>query len=156
MAIPSSGAISLQTIATEFGGSTPHSLSEYYAGGGLVPAGTSGTYGAVPSSGAISIQNFYGTSNISYMAATGGTITTSGSYKIHTFTGNGTFTVTSAGSGQAEAGQVEYLIIAGGASGGWDLGGGGGAGGYRTATASSVTAQAYAVTVGAGGAGGYQ
>jgi hypothetical protein len=29
----------------------------------LVPAGTSGTYGAVPSSGTISIQNFYGTSN---------------------------------------------------------------------------------------------
>jgi hypothetical protein len=38
-------------------------MSEYYAGGGLVPAGTSGTYGAVPSSGTISIQNFYGTSN---------------------------------------------------------------------------------------------
>jgi hypothetical protein len=39
-------------------------LSEYYAGGGLVPAGTTGTYGAVPSSGAISIRNFYGTSNV--------------------------------------------------------------------------------------------
>lgn len=64
MAIPSSGAISLSTIQTEFGGANPISLSEYYAGGGLVPAGTSGTYGAVPSSGAISIQNFYGTSNV--------------------------------------------------------------------------------------------
>lgn len=63
MAIPASGAISLNTIQTEFGGSNPISLSEYYAGGGLVPAGTSGTYGAVPSSGTISIQNFYGTQN---------------------------------------------------------------------------------------------
>jgi len=64
MAIPSSGAISLSTIQTEFGGANPISLSEYYAGGGLVPPGTTGTYGAVPSSGAISIQNFYGTSNV--------------------------------------------------------------------------------------------
>lgn len=64
MAIPSSGAISLSTIQTEFGGSNPISLNEYYAGGTYVPAGTSGTYGAVPSSGTISIQNFYGTSNV--------------------------------------------------------------------------------------------
>jgi hypothetical protein len=28
-----------------------------------VPSGTTGTYGAVPSSGTISLQNFYGTSN---------------------------------------------------------------------------------------------
>lgn len=63
MAIPSSGPLTLADIQTEFGGSNPISLSEYYAGGGLVPAGTSGTYGAVPSSGQISIQNFYGTQN---------------------------------------------------------------------------------------------
>jgi|694.fasta_scaffold101308_2 hypothetical protein len=63
MPLPSSGPLSINDIAGEFGGSTPHAMSEYYAGGGLVPAGTSGTYGAVPSSGTISIQNFYGTSN---------------------------------------------------------------------------------------------
>ena len=63
MAIPSSGALSLSDIQTEFGGSNPISLSEYYAGGAYVPAGTTGTYGAVPSSGEISIRNFYGTSN---------------------------------------------------------------------------------------------
>jgi hypothetical protein len=62
MPLPSSGPLSLSDIQGEFGGSNPISLSEYYAGGGLVPAGTTGTYGAVPSSGAISIQNFYGTS----------------------------------------------------------------------------------------------
>ena len=53
MALPSSGPLSLSDIQTEFGGSNPISLSEYYAGGGLVSAGTSGTYGAVPSSGQI-------------------------------------------------------------------------------------------------------
>lgn len=61
MPLPSSGPLSINDIAGEFGGSTPHSMSEYYAGGGLVPANTSGTFGQVPSSGQISIQNFYGT-----------------------------------------------------------------------------------------------
>jgi hypothetical protein len=65
MAIPSSGPLTLGDIQTEFGGSNPISLSEYYAGGAYVPAGTTGTYGAVPSSGEISIRNFYGTSAFS-------------------------------------------------------------------------------------------
>ena len=64
MTLPTSGPLSLANIQTEFGGSNPISLSEYYAGGAYVPAGTTGTYGAVPSSGAISIRNFYGTSNV--------------------------------------------------------------------------------------------
>jgi hypothetical protein len=66
MALPSSGPLTLSQIQTEFGGSNPISLSEYYAGGSYVPAGTSGTYGAVPSSGAISIRNFYGTTAVVY------------------------------------------------------------------------------------------
>ena len=52
MALQSSGAISLNDIATEFGGSTPHSISEYY-----------GVATGVPSSGEISFDDFYGTSN---------------------------------------------------------------------------------------------
>jgi len=64
MALPSTGPLSLNDIQTEFGGTNPISLSEYYAGGAFVPAGTSGTNGAVPSSGTISINNFYGTSNV--------------------------------------------------------------------------------------------
>ena len=48
---------------------------------------------------------------------------------------------------------VEYLVVAGGGSGGSRIGGGGGAGGYRTATGFSVTTGvSYTVTVGAGGA----
>ena len=44
---------------------------------------------------------------------------------------------------------VEYLVVAGG---GGSSAGAGGAGGYRTATGFGVTAQAYSITVGAGGA----
>ena len=61
MTLPSSGPLSLSDIQGEFGGSNPISLSEYYAGGSYVPSGTSGTYGAVPTGGTISIANFYGT-----------------------------------------------------------------------------------------------
>lgn len=62
MTLQTSGAISLGNVQTEFGGSNPISFSEYYAGGTYVPSGTSGTNGAVPSSGAISMSKFYGTS----------------------------------------------------------------------------------------------
>jgi hypothetical protein len=65
---------------------------------------------------------------ITFMTATGGTVTTSGSFKIHTFTGNGTFTVTEVGSGYANAGKVEYLVVAGGGGGSGGRGGGGGVG----------------------------
>jgi hypothetical protein len=61
MTLPSSGALALSAIQTEFGGANPISLSEYYAGGARVPAGTTGTNGAVPSSGTISVSKFYGT-----------------------------------------------------------------------------------------------
>ena len=53
MALQSSGQISLSDIASEFGGSTPHSLSEYYGKGG------------VTSSGQISLSDFYGTQALS-------------------------------------------------------------------------------------------
>lgn len=60
MTLQTSGAITLADIQTEFGGANPISLSEYYAGGGLVPAGT----GSIPSSGLISLNSFYGTSAV--------------------------------------------------------------------------------------------
>jgi hypothetical protein len=62
---PSEGSLSLNDISTEFdGGDPPDRLSEYYAGGGLVPAGTTGTYGAIPSNGQISFKQFYGASSV--------------------------------------------------------------------------------------------
>lgn len=62
-----SGSLSLSEIQAEFGGSNPISLSEYYAGAGLVNPGTVGyPIGAgpspIPSSGDIRISDFYGAS----------------------------------------------------------------------------------------------
>lgn len=56
MALQSSGAISLSDIQTEFGGSNPISLSEYYRGG----AYTTGNNTGVPTSGQIQMDDFYG------------------------------------------------------------------------------------------------
>jgi hypothetical protein len=47
---------------------------------------------------------------------------------------------------------IDFLVIAGGASGGGERGGGGGAGGYRTSTQSVSAGVAITVTVGDGGA----
>ena len=106
-----------------------------------------------------------------FVTATGGTITTCGDYKIHTFTGPGTFTVSSAGNSGGSS-TVDYYVIAGGGGGGGGDGthggGGGGAGGYRESSGAAsgcytasplgacvsalpVSAQGYPITVGGGG-----
>ena len=59
MAIQGSGAISMTDIVDEFGGSVPHSLSEYYRNGGAVPGNNTN----VPTSGTISMSNFYNAVN---------------------------------------------------------------------------------------------
>jgi len=109
-----------------------------------------------------------------FPVATGGTVTTCGNFKIHTFTGPGTFCVSVAGN-TAGNNKLDYLVVAGGASGGGGApigggGGGGGAGGYRESSGtasgcytvsplgscvSALTAsvQGYPITVGAGGTG---
>ena len=110
-----------------------------------------------------------------YITATGGTVTCSGDYRIHTFTGSGSFVVTSAGSAAPSSGtgsnKVDYLVVAAGGSGGSGYGGGGGAGGYRESPGADngsytvsplgaspavslglITGTTYPITVGAGGA----
>ena len=115
----------------------------------------------------------------SYISATGGTATTSGNYKIHTFNSSSNFVVASlgnSGGGGVYASKVDYMVVAGGGAGhgkttpgNFENGAGGGAGGFRegrvcaSAYAQSpigapdgltVAAQTYPITVGAGGAGG--
>ena len=127
--------------------------------------------------GWINVQNAEDTETGSspFIVATGGTITTSGDYKIHTFTGPGTFTVCqAAGSCGPTRNNVSYLVVAGGGGAGTGCGaGGGGGGGFREyraplsgcysvsplngnpgGTSIIVAAQAYPITVGAGGTGG--
>ena len=91
----------------------------------------------------------------------GGTLSTSGGYRIHTFNSSGTFTNTIASL------SVEYLVVAGGGGGGFDYGGGGGAGGLRTSVSGQTSGRNTSaesaitlstgnktVTVGAGGGSG--
>jgi hypothetical protein len=86
------------------------------------------------------------------VSATGGTITQVDGKVIHTFTGSGTFTVTS-----PSLSSVDYLVVAGGGGGGRFASGGGsgggGAGGFRTGTGLPVSSfpGVYTVTVGGGG-----
>ena len=89
-------------------------------------------------------------------SATGGTkdTTSRSGYAVHTFTGDGTFTV-AAGSKPMTC---EYVVVGGGggAPGGFPngaCGGGGGAGGHQSGSTLTVTAGDYTIQVGGGGAG---
>ena len=99
-----------------------------------------------------------------FITATGGTVTESGDYKVHIFTGDGCFSVSQLGnSATVPTGGpnvVDYFVVGGGGVRG------GGAGGFRlsnsqglpgpttsplaTPTGITVTATSYPVTVGAG------
>ena len=106
-----------------------------------------------------------------FVTATGGTITTSGDYKIHTFNSDANFVVSCAGNPSGST-QVDYVVVAGGGGGGTGTNntgmGGAGAGGFRessgTASGSytasplgacvsaiTVSATSYPISVGAGG-----
>jgi len=102
----------------------------------------------------------------SFTSATGGTITTSGDFKIHTFTSDGCFAVSQVGNPAGGGDKVSYVVVAGGGGGNT---GGGGAGGFREGkdtpkdsyTASplaaacsglTVTAATFPISVGGGGA----
>lgn len=100
--------------------------------------------------------------------SSGGNITTSNDYKIHTFTSSGTFTLV-AGANVS----IEYLCVAGGGGGkspstaiGGHTGAGGGAGGFLTWYSTAVngndcigprfilnTGDYITITIGGGGAG---
>lgn len=55
MAIQSSGQIKISDLVTEFGGTAPHGLAEYYRGGGLCTNNNTN----VPTSGEIKLSQFY-------------------------------------------------------------------------------------------------
>jgi len=114
-------------------------------------------------------SNEFAQTGESFISASGGNCvsTVCSNFKVHKFTGPGTFTVSSVGSGTNN--RVDYMIVAGGGGGGYHYGAGGGGGGFRESktaavsgcwTASplvstctvTVTAQGYPIVVGAGGA----
>ena len=150
MTLPSSGQIALTDVQAEFGGSGSISLSEYYAGGGYVPGGTSGTAGAVPSSGQITLDQFHGT-------------TAFGSATHNYYSGSGTEYV------PAGATSLEIQIDGGGGGGGHgydeyygeivgnvSMPGGGGGGGGRAILYKSISSSdwTYPMSFNVGGGGG--
>jgi hypothetical protein len=150
MTLQTSGAITLAQIQTEFGGSNPIGLNEYYSGGSNVPSGTYNSSDVViPTSGTISFSNFYGATKF---------VATNRNY-------------TSAASGATEtipAGAQLVVIEAIGASGGGGggfvggkggsalySGGGGGSGGLvRTSESVKANGRTFTYTVGSAGSGG--
>ena len=106
-----------------------------YTRGAILPPPTLNAFGRLPP-----------------IVATGGTITFSGAFKIHTFTTVGTtnFVVRAINDGVS----VQVLVVGGGGGGGVNCAGGGGAGGAIFVTSQTVTSGSYSILVGAGGGGG--
>jgi hypothetical protein len=89
MALPASGTISFNDIQTEFGGSNPIGLEEYYR------TGTPGFNTSIPTSGQIAISNFYSTQAVQ--------ITDNSFYSLNPDPAYATFFVTSGGKIQFSA-----------------------------------------------------
>lgn len=111
---------------------------------------TSGLYNAWSSGNSIPIKFTNSDGGVSELFSktvaslpTGGSISTVGSYRLHTFTSSGTFTTyTTITTG--------VFIVAGGGAGGTANAGGGGAGGVIDKSSHSVSSGSYSVVVGAG------
>ena len=134
--------------------------------------GTEGWVNVLDSTSGVTGQPPYPTATVSGAC---NTLVTCGDYKIATFKGPGTFCVSSV-SGTPANDVADYLVVAGGASGGirhpGNANGGGGAGGLRYSFATytsptcapshpigaptgvTLSVQGYPITVGGGGPGG--
>ena len=168
MALQSSGnAISLSDIQTEFGGSNPISISEYYRGGSFMTDNNTG----VPTSGAIDMSDFYGTSNqfeftistdaqeadLSTLATAAGwngtdplnVTVASGVYLWSDDTAVGGLTIPSSLNGLVTITNNGYIIGRGGNSGGND----GGPALVNNATGVTLTNASGAYIAGGGGGG---
>ena len=181
------------TLTIEIGGKFASSVDvKYLTSGGTVIATDTGrtvTNGTLTSAVPSAVYSGYSAGNVISIkivtdsvdsansiektvitAPTGGTITTSGDYRIHTFTSSGSFVV----ADNTLLRNIEYLVIAGGGGAGYhtangyyyDSVGGGGAGGYRCSVPGEtsgggvpaepaipfLTSGTYECHVGAGGA----
>ena len=101
-----------------------------------------------------------------FITASGGTITESGNFRIHTFTGPGTFAISNLAPGPSgNPNAMDYNVVAGGGAGGGPRGGGGGSGGMRFSAVTycgpaakeagslTGTVASFPIIVGAGGTG---
>lgn len=114
MALPSSGEISLSSIQTEFGGTNPIALSEYYQGGSIIG---SGVYpNTIPTSGVITLSNFYSaeaTHSYVWDATTTATYNACMGYSVDYFNGSLKATVGYWGTGNPSSWtQLQYKTSA--------------------------------------------
>ncbi len=121
----------------------------------LTPGGSTPTWVQYSTATLYGISNANTTTGGSGKATGGNEVYTDGTYWYHVFKSDGNFVPTTSMN-------VDYLVVAGGGGGSY---GGGGAGGLRCTVGATggggslesqlaVTAQTYAITVGAGGVGG--
>lgn len=152
MGLPTVGALSLNAIHVEAGGTSGTLCS-------INDADIRGLIGK-PASQTMAFSEWYGASADSPIVATGGTITTSGNTKFHTFTSGGNFVVTAVAQGTF-SNTVSVFVLGGGGRGGNNAGGGGGGGIANTVGSFNADISvlgpgtSYPVTVGAGTAGQY-
>jgi hypothetical protein len=138
--ILASGHVASGTITTSFT-ATLASSTTYY--GWVIPRSSTLTNGATTiGSGSWSSTSY----------ATGGTISTTGGRRFHTFNTNDNFVLTT----YPPTAPIEVMCVGGGGGGGCQAGGGGGAGTMiiATFTAAQLPAATYAVALGSGGGGG--
>ena len=138
MALQSSGLITLAQVQTEFGGANPISMSEYYRNG----AYTTANNGNVPTSGTISLGNFYGAVKaryIEYQLIGGGG---AGGYGLADGSGSGR---AASGTASSITGSAITNVSAAGGAGGYNALYGATSYTYRTGSSSYF---------GSGGAGG--
>ena len=86
MTLQSSGAISLSEIAAEFGGSAPHSMSEYLKGGDNVPATLSGSATQAEPSSNGTTNNFGGGTGLTCVRTTSSASSLSNTQTTQTIT----------------------------------------------------------------------
>jgi hypothetical protein len=140
MTLPASGTITLAQIQTEFGGSNPIGLNEYYKGGSYVT--TNDFAPNVPASGVIRLSNFYGAKK--------------NTLNNLFFTSSTTWVLPSTSNGI-----LDVCVVGGGGGGGsssdyWNsYGANGGAGGIASQRITGlIPGNSYSIVVGTGGARG--
>jgi hypothetical protein len=149
MPIKSSGPLSISEIAAEFGGSTPHSLSEYYRNGSLAITNSTN----IPTNGAVRFGNFFGGIKYLSIAANSSSFYT-GSYTIQDWgTNRQRVVLLSSGTLNIPVGRtaLQHIVIngsgGGGGQGGWGGGGTGGGGGVWYKSSLSVNSGSHSITI---------
>lgn len=141
MTIKRSGIIGLADVQNEFGGSAPVDISEYYRNGAYTTANNS----AIPTSGPVSIDKFYGASK--YVPGTSGILTASTTLVLPSNSGTIAYyyCIGGGGGGGGGSSRISY---------GYGAGGGGGTGGNSYGSFAVVPGDSLSITVGGAGTPG--